>query len=206
MKGRLAQLLTEGTSPNPRWLIKFDGVSHKDEEMYERSFGKLIASADDDDEPVSNRSRSPPTTNQNKSSTRLGDNRKGSKSASSSSDDEPKKAKASGATKTAKPKDSNDGSDGDSSSPETSGGRKMSAKDRVSAREARSRRRQAQIDQDVPPGLVDPAGGQRRAPQPSNPKKRQRGNDGDVVKVKLLTGTLFIYKGLNRRAEFIRRV
>ena len=77
---------------------------------------------------------------------------------------------------------------------------------RRSAREARSRRRQAQIDEEAPADDASKGTTRRVAPQ-GNARKRQRvDTDGEVIKVKLLTGTLFLYRGLHRRAEFIRRV
>jgi hypothetical protein len=106
---------------------------------------------------------------------------------------------------------SNDGSDDSSPLDESYAG--MSRKDRVSAREARSRRRQAKIDEDaVPPG-TEVIGGKRllalddHIAPPSNKKpKHNESDDGEVVKVKLLTGTLYLYRGAQRRAEFVRRV
>jgi hypothetical protein len=49
LRGKLVQLLTEGPSPNPRWLVKFDGQPQKDEKMHERSFGKVLVSYDDEE-------------------------------------------------------------------------------------------------------------------------------------------------------------
>jgi hypothetical protein len=76
----------------------------------------------------------------------------------------------------------------------------------VSAREARSKRRQAKIDDDIVPAelLV----GEKSALHLNGAlkNKRQRGDEGDVIQVKLLTGTLYLYRGKQRRAEFIRRV
>lgn len=37
-------------------------------------------------------------------------------------------------------------------------------------------------------------------------KKNAEGNEEEVVKVKLNTGTLYLYKGANRRAVFVRRL
>ncbi len=106
---------------------------------------------------------------------------------------------------------SNDGSDDSSPLDESYAG--MSRKDRVSAREARSRRRQAKIDEDaVPPG-TEIVGGKRHltldghhAPPNNKKPKHNESDDGEVVKVKLLTGTLYLYRGAQRRAEFVRRV
>jgi len=38
--------------------------------------------------------------------------------------------------------------------------------------------------------------------KPASKKTKQR-NDPNVIKVKMLTGTLFLHRGLNRRAEFV---
>jgi hypothetical protein len=75
---------------------------------------------------------------------------------------------------------------------------------RVSAREQRSRRRQAKNETDPP--VVDDINRKRsRAPSNPGPSKKMRGEE-EVVVVKLLTGTLYLYRGTQRRAEFIRRV
>ena len=69
--GRLTALLTEGLAANPLWLIKYE--NHKEEELYEAAFGKLIKSAnggrlsmkkltedkDKAEESLSNRPRNP---------------------------------------------------------------------------------------------------------------------------------------------------
>lgn len=270
-KGRLAQLLTEGTSPNPRWLIKFDAQPFKDEEMYERAFGKLLSSVvveetQDEQQPHDDAEsglENPPTTTvsqqtisgRNSKSNRphqgTGQRKGGgsittTKGVGSGSEGETvdgvKKGKNHNRNNTsaADSEDlgagvnhtveavggtakksvqfegnngggSNDGSDDSSPLDESYAG--MSRKDRVSAREARSRRRQAKIDEDaVPPG-TEIVGGKRllaldgHIGPPSNKKlKNNESDDGEVVKVKLLTGTLYLYRGAQRRAEFVRRV
>lgn len=85
---------------------------------------------------------------------------------------------------------------------------------RQAAREQRSLRRQAKIDTDVNPTLGPAPGSvqlnaskKRRIPPPKQSTKRIKTDDGEeVVKVHLLTGTLYLYRGLHRRAEFVRRV
>jgi hypothetical protein len=66
----------------------------------------------------------------------------------------------------------------------------------ISSREQRSNRRQATIMEEV-------------AQQPPTKKKKVAGryNEGKekVVKIKMLTGTLYLYRGLRRRAEFVRK-
>ncbi|KAG7355563.1 hypothetical protein IV203_000249 [Nitzschia inconspicua] len=96
-------------------------------------------------------------------------------------------------------------------------GRRNSSK--ASAREQRSKRRQSKIDEDTDvmfPGsdvLVD--GNKRKFSSTTTPGpavKKQKHNtaeaDGEVVvvTVKLLTGTLYFYRGAQRRVEFLRRI
>jgi hypothetical protein len=63
----------------------------------------------------------------------------------------------------------------------------------ISSREQRSNRRQAAIMEEV-------------ALQPPTKKKKMTGQyKEEVVKIQMLTGTLYLYRGLRRRAEFIRK-
>jgi len=110
---------------------------------------------------------------------------------------------------------SNDGSDDPSPNEETSSGergRYQTMADRASAREARSHRRQAKIDDAaIVPG-TEILTGKRKLPPTTGHYKKYKDNEPqnaagvEVVKVKLLTGTLYLYHGSKRRVEFIRRV
>jgi hypothetical protein len=213
LEGRLAQFLSESTSPNPRWLVKFDGQPQKDEEMYEKAFGKILVPADDEDDTPDSGSVATSQKRGSKPSgvgSRSGGSNKGSGTSSEEGEigeDSRKESKATLKKDSQIAEGSNAGSDTSSNAESTSEG-KLS---RASAREARSNRRQAKIDEDVPalPALGDITAGVKRRPPipPNNSKKRQRGEaDGEVVKVKLLTGTLYLHRGRHRRAEFVRRV
>jgi hypothetical protein len=95
-----------------------------------------------------------------------------------------------------------------SSTPETEGGR---TKKKVSAREQRSARRQAVVDEFgtiVSPPSHPTHGGKRKHNGKSSKSKRSRQDEDDAncLKIKLLTGTLYLYRGRHRRAEFVRRV
>lgn len=68
------------------------------------------------------------------------------------------------------------------------------------ARQQRSQRRQAKVDEDVVKNPHKPS-----VPIAANNKKIKTKND-DVIRVTMLTGTLLLYRGKHRRAEFIRRV
>jgi hypothetical protein len=99
---------------------------------------------------------------------------------------------------------------------------------KVSDREQRSRRRQALGQEEAFQAIetststtatatVTTANNNARAKRPLPPskgaasnnaknKKGKTGGDGEVLKVKLLTGTLFLYRGVHRHVEFIPRV
>ena len=87
-------------------------------------------------------------------------------------------------------------------------------KRKASAREQRSKRRQAMIDEfgaDVvsPPSHPQNGSGKRKHAGNGKLTKSKRFRDDEhekCLKVKLLTGTLYIYRGKHRRAEFVRRV
>ena len=87
-------------------------------------------------------------------------------------------------------------------------------KARVSARETRTRRRQAMMEdvtatEPYEQTISKPmASGKRKltgAALLAHKNKRQR-KDENCVTVKFLTGTLYLYRGPQRRAEFVRRV
>lgn len=271
-KGRLAQLLTEGTSPNPRWLIKFDAQPFKDEEMYEKALGKLLYSAEDsewliDDAVIDGvatmtttaKTTSVPvqsgTTSRRVSSTSGGSN--GSSSASSISSDgetgtddnissgikgskviksatgRPKtknrrhdhnnknkgghQAESSKQVSTSDDNMEDDGEEGTTSGIIGDGGKT----DRANAREARSKRRQAKIDEEIVPEETTTlllagstvVGDKRKLAGPFAPGAKKlaklvngQGDNGEVVTLKLKTGTLFMNRGLHRRAEFVPRL
>lgn len=231
LQARLAQLLTEGTSPNPRWLIKFDGQPYKDEEVYEQTFGKLLIAADDEPESLPIEPVSPRRQNSGKST-----NSSSTTSISTSAEVDkkiPPTAKAdealAGQELPAKDAASDDKKDKKSvtfsnenspiGSDESSTQETGTEGGNVSARESRSLRRQTMIDESD--GVLAwtsgtgnlTAGGKRRLPpggsngkNGSKSKRPRQDGDDSVVKVKLLTGTLYLYRGRNRRAEFIRRV
>lgn len=225
LKARLAQLLTEGTSPNPRWLIKFDGQPYKDEEVYEHTFGKLLIAADDEPDPAQDLAAPPPRRSKSTSSSSNNNNNSGKKSpvpkentltttTPAVPDSEQPNSPATGAG-------GDDDSDKKKSSPSVSNensptasdesGTDANGKKKSSAREARSNRRQEMIDESggVLASAVPAFNSNKRrmnAVAQSKSKKRARDGDEQVVKVKLLTGTLYLYRGQHRRAEFIRRV
>lgn len=183
--GKLAQLLSDPSSPNTRWLVSIGnkGVS---EECYEHDFS---AAGADTVKPRNNskqkRSSSSSTSSASEEAeTNAGapvvDDKKVSFSAQSSEQDE-------------------------SSSQQEAPGSGLRKR---SAREQRSRRRQAHMD------TVSSNGDGKRSNRSgnngrSNKRPRIGGGVGDdeVIKIRMLTGTLILYKGPGRRrAEFLRRI
>lgn len=232
-RGRLAQLLTEGPSPNPRWLVKFDSQPYKDEEMYERAFGKLIHSNEEIEEQQSTLTASEVTssTSARTKTTITAESFKESWAIDEGDNiDDTKKGKnindinietttlPTGNSKSKSVQFQKNGANlsqdsADDSSPTEENSRVGTSHSRASAREARSRRRQAMIDDAaIVPGTEILAGKRKLPPPPGHRSKQykqsetQYSEDGEVVKVKLLTGTLYLYRGAQRRVEFIRRV
>ncbi len=86
---------------------------------------------------------------------------------------------------------------------------------RVSARAERSMRRQAKIETDPTKkgsntnkklSFKRRIDMKRNSINSSSNSKKNGGKDDEVVKVKLNTGTLYLYKGSVRRAVFVRRL
>ena len=177
LEGRLAQFLSEGSSPNPRWLVKFDGQPYKDEEMYEKLFEKLVASAEDEEDQgdsgslQSSQKRAKPTL-----PTRALAASKGSGTSSEegeTGDDSREESKLDTKKDTQSPDGSNAGSDTSSNVESTRGGKSS----RVSAREARSRRRQQKIDEEVKDVVPATVSSKRRPPiAPGNVGNINEGN------------------------------
>ena len=94
-------------------------------------------------------------------------------------------------------------------SADESGGPSLANSTSVSAREARSRRRQSIIDDvkvKVVPRKPTKQMSKRKlagAAAQARKSKRQR-YDKNCVAIKFLTGTLYLYRGPQRRAEFVR--
>lgn len=205
--------------------MKFDSQPYKDEEMYERAFGKLLHSNEDSEEqsaPTAPESAIGSSTSRTKTAVAvaetLGDGKgQGVTTSEGDKSDDGKKGKNNNSYNAAIA----DASTTNINSKSRSGTLSQDSADdspadeasrlRASAREARSRRRQAMIDETtIVPGTEVLAGKRKLPPPPGHRSKQYKNNDyseeGEVVKVKLLTGTLYLYRGEQRRVEFVRRV
>ncbi|GAX16977.1 hypothetical protein FisN_5Hh356 [Fistulifera solaris] len=210
LRAVLAQLLTEGSSVHPRWLIKFEGP-YKDEEVYEHAFTKVDDGRRSSDtssgEGEFNRIAMDSATNKPTGNATI----KGKGRSTSSPVDEVAELSeplpgppSDDNSKDAKKSQESSPIASDSSIPETAEARRKKA----SAREQRSRRRQAIIDEFGVPQPIEEGSNKRKMP-PHKPFKNKRpkpSGDEKCIQIKLLTGTLYLYRGPNRRAEFIRKV
>jgi hypothetical protein len=228
-KGRLISKFTETSSLNPQWLVAFDDESWDDVDMYESSFGQILGNKATVTEPADD------TNNKNKKektkqTVAVLDT---PKTTTAKRHGSPVTASAPNAVKTKTPAVSpsemeqqaahnSSNSNSDSSKNSTKSQKQISfqtvreqhlsddsstllsdaAKGAagISSREQRSKRRQAAIMEEV---------AQQPVQEPPTKKKKVTGqyNNGkeEVVKIQMLTGTLYLYKGLRRRAEFIRK-
>lgn len=196
-----ARLVIKLSEEPPRWLVTFDEGSFGDEELAEEFLGPVVAKSEEteasakDVEPFSSNPSS--RTKKNKNNPRNNKNGvtksdKSNKGSSSSSADENSDARK---KKTVLfPHDQHQTNDSDGSSP--------NSMKKESSREQRSRRRQAMIEDDTP--ATDTKSPIANCVLPPS-KKLKTGTNQEVVKVPMLTGTLFIYRGVRRRVEFIRK-
>lgn len=88
-----------------------------------------------------------------------------------------------------------------------------SSQNAVSAREVRSRRRQEveatkkkKKRKASPTNTTTTTTTKTTTTVPTNKRPRTTSDQPECVKIKLLTGTLILYRGRNQRAEFVRRV
>lgn len=195
-------------------MLTFEKESWKDEEFSEEAFGSVLGKVDEGEgSPTGPDPPAPAAANKNKNKNNK-NRSKPSSGASGGSSAEEQSANSDSLQKKAvsfSPGEVNP-TDTDASSPkqetpkqETPANKKRSLRSRVSDREQRSRRRQALIVEEPEVSSTD---GKR--PRPLEPvtrvtKKSKSGVNEEVIKIPMLTGTLFLYRGLRRRAEFIRK-
>lgn len=179
-RGRLVSKLSTDGDPNPRWLVAFDEHSWTEEDMYESNFGEVLGKASEEVPKAKTRNTAPRASKDAKESSVT---TASAKTENTTSIDQPKRKTRTGSAQEGI---------SDSSTPTASD-------TRVTAREERVKRRQA-LTQDSGE-LVDAPNG--KIGRPANKKKKL--DDSDVVKIPMLTGTLYLYRGIPRRAEFVRK-
>jgi hypothetical protein len=206
------------TSEDPaRWLLTFNEESWKDEEFSEEAFGSVLGKSDEGEgsptdphppAPVSaaknNKSKNNRNRNKPSEESKSGGTSGGSSAEEQSINSDSLQKKAVSFSHEVNPTDT------DASLPkqETAANKKRSLRSRVSDREQRSRRRQALIVDE--PEVLGSSSTDCKRPRPLESvtrvtKKSKSGVNEEVIKIPMLTGTLFLYRGLRRRAEFIRK-
>ena len=146
VKGRLVFKLNEGNTVNPRWLVSFDDdPSWKDEEVYEKSFLKLVT-VDTENPGTAGKPQAPRRTKaarSKKSQKSSGSSTKGSSSS------EAEESRGSARLTTNKRKVVT-GSETSPAVSEIDSPVSKDEKNKMSAREQRSLRRQAKMKEDEP--------------------------------------------------------
>ena len=190
--------------------MTFDDQDFPDEELLEDDLGPVVARSDDSD-ASKNGDQSKPNSSKKKSirnkpghaGRAAGSEKAGSGSDDSGSLESNKKEKRSPSIDF-QADDRQSNADTDASSPNDSSKNNRS---RVSDREQRSRRRQQMIEEEVPgTGLLKPAHPRPTGVLPPAHKKTKTKGGEEVVKIPMLTGTLYLYRGTKRRVAFIRKV
>jgi hypothetical protein len=213
-QGRLVIQTSE--DPAARWLVTFEGSSWKDEDISEESLGPIVGKLEEnevskkaDDQSLKSKKKTP-----NKQPTSKNDGGIGKAPRSTSGTSSNSSAEENSDSRKKKSKKENSQTDSDASSPKSSHSdpskNEKSNRLSISDREQRSRRRQAIIEEDTPTTTATTTTSTKRPRPPTAatpPSKKVKTETGEeVIKVPMLTGTLYLYRrGLRRRAEFIRK-
>lgn len=211
VSGKLLQKSSRGSSVNPIWIVAPSDRRRRNEEVPERSLGKVI----DVDEAMTNRQIRNVAA-------------KTSKDAQPSSNSDCDVSLDGSASKVKRGKGS---SSEESSNPKSVAAKKRN-RDESRSKSVDSKRRKAvsfqnsaadakklttrigtrsstRNNSDVPEQKIPAKKNVRKASKKktparkSNPRKKSKKKE-EVVKVKMLTGTLYLYRGEHPRAEFIR--
>jgi hypothetical protein len=211
--GRLVIRLVEDDPSSP-WLVTFDDQEFQDEEIHDDALGPLVSRADDSDNTASKSGDNKPKTTKKKSlrhkpplpTRNNSDHKAGSGSEESATPDLKKKKRSPSLDhhhhNHADERNSN--ADTDASSPIDSGKHNSS---KVSDREQRSRRRHQSDADDAPSSTLLKQDHVRPAAPLFHPSKKIKTKGGEeVVKIPMLTGTLYLYRGPKRRVAFIPKI
>jgi hypothetical protein len=206
--------------------VTFDDNNHKDEELYEKALGRRIkASRDHVHAPPSRRSRiTASSSNVSVSSSVVSSSKKSQKGSSSASSEDGEQRRQDDskdtcdqdeevATEESKSVAFNHKTPESPASSSTLNGLKTQRGQRGRNRDSKvevNSTSQSALSSTFPAtsdSITTSTAPKRRMPLPKQDSKRTKTDDGtEVVKVHLLTGTLYLYRGLHRRAEFVRRV
>eukprot|EP00934_Nitzschia_sp_Nitz4_P008179 Nitzschia sp. Nitz4//scaffold8_size234185//112519//113324//NITZ4_001263-RA/size234185-augustus-gene-0.243-mRNA-1//1//CDS//3329559824//8169//frame0 len=208
--GRLVIKLSEEPA---RWLVTFDHDDLRDEEIPQESLGPILRKGDDSDSgDISTQNEVGKVNQTTKKKTGRGRSNTGGKGsvsgndsrADSGSEDSVSQSNHKKRRKSVEFSEHNH-DDTDSTPPEDASTTGLRSK--ASDRAKRVRRRQQTIDEDKMAYLekTNNAKSNGGMNHPPNKKPNLKGGEG-VVKIPMLTGTLYLYRGDRRRVAFIRKV
>lgn len=196
-KGRLISKISEDPVAGQRWLVEYDDGLQPNEEMDESRFGEVLAKVD---APITTLPvRHPPRSLKNSASSATSaresnDENTGKdlhESTTSSELDHSRSSFSNGNGKTSKSKKV-DGSDSHASVPSSDASSSPAdQKTSLTLSTQRGERRLHHPLRDIP----------RPLKKQKVPKQKE-----DVVRIPMKTGVLLLYKGIYRRAEFVRKV
>lgn len=206
MKGRLMSQVDSTQSNQPRWRIAYDDDAFADEELSESSLGHILTGSSDTESPTQLPAPAP-TPSPSPASIAAATaarkkNRKNGRFVKSTPPEVTPSAVPPEKKAVSFPQEASDSS-------AVSNSKKTSAREQ---RTARRNRLQPEIPS-VPTAPPPPPQPKKRPPVPTGgpaghkgaSKKTKTAADEEVVKVPMLTGTLYLYKGIRRRAEFVRK-
>jgi len=164
-----------------RWIVSFEG-EESEEEISEKHIGRLVDGSNESDS-LGNQTPPPAArkasnANNNQGTTKKGNGSKQKQVAHKASKSSSRKTKYN--RRSTSPTNNNNSNDRPST---------------------RSSIKQSDADRILYSGIKDNA-----SRKTAKGGKKKVGQDETVVKVKMLTGTLYLYRGENPRAEFIRTV
>lgn len=197
-QGRLVARIQE-EEPNSAWIVRFNDRGLEDAKVLEEGISHMLARTDDVDNGPSKIKESSKLRTAKAKATRTKSQSDGGGTGSGSESDTNFSRK-----KSVNLQHENDESNVDVSgtAPNSESPKYVSSGEdgKVTSREQRSRRRQLILDdEEVPRDELM----QGVAPLP---KKSKTQVSDEVVKIPMLTGTLYLYRGVKRSVAFIRKV
>jgi hypothetical protein len=205
VKACLVTKAAESAALNPRWIVNDEDKAWAEQAAYESSLGEVLGPGPGDS-PTSTA-----TTVVSTNSTVLPAKNASRKREAAVTPENHSNKEVAEANETKKPRKTVtfEETTGTTASESDTSHKKAAA----SAREERSRRRQAALQEQKSAKLLIHTSQMMRRRKPDNRRSHKKkavarddDDDKNVVRVPMLTGTLFLYKGPNARAVFVRSV
>jgi hypothetical protein len=195
-KGRLIAKISDDPAADCQWLVEIDGGLQPNEAMHDSRLGEILGRVDT---PVGTLAIHPPSRSLKSSNS----------SVTSTKETKHKLPPKERTDSTQLSESDNARSSSSTGKGKVSKGKKVELQDPLSSSEGSS----SPADQEASPELpANDHRGERRLHRPlkdiPRPLKKQKvpKQKEDVVRIPMKTGTLLLYRGVNRRAEFVRKV